>query len=189
MNSKRNKITTHPLFFPITISIIYFFLNLIIALNHEPWADTVNPYLLAKEFTFTNFPEILHGEPHPILWTLLLAPLAKLGLPIIDALLLSLAIMTAAVFLLARFSPFKKPTIIILTASAAFFYFLPVISRNYCLIPLALILTAMAYKSRLSHPIRYCLALTLLSQSHFLLLIPTATLFIIFVSVSTPVKQ
>lgn len=154
--------------FVIIVTGLYFVVSAILVLNHEPWTDEANPYLIAKYINFSNFFEILRGEPHPILWTLLLAPFAKLGLPLIASHVISLVIMTVAVWLLVKYAPFPKWVKVMIALSAAFFYFNPVISRDYCLVPLAVVLTCMAYRDRFRHPIKYSLCIALLLQTHFL---------------------
>jgi hypothetical protein len=173
-------LSKHPLFFPILITAIYFITNLILVLCHEPYSDEVNPWLVAKEFTFSNFFEVLRGEPHPLLWTLILAPFAKLGFPFITANIISLLIMTTSVYLLARYAPWGKITKTIIIVSAAFFYYLPVISRDYCIVALAITLICVAYKTRLTHPTRYTLTIALLLQSHFIAAGLAAALYITF---------
>jgi hypothetical protein len=180
MRSRFKSLSEHPLFFPIAVTVIYFAVNLILVLNHEAWRDEANPWQIAKALGLDNIYETLQVEPHPMLWFLILTPFAKLGLPYITTNIISLLIMSLSVFLLTRYAPFSKKTKIVIILSAAFFYFNPVISRNYCLVALGIVATAMAYKSRLQHPIRYALALALLCQSHFLALPMAAVLAITF---------
>lgn len=177
----RMKIFKHPLFFPIMVTAIYFAVNLVLVLNHELWRDETNPYLVAKAMDFGNMFEVMRGEGHPLLWYFILLPFAKLGLSVITTNIISLLVMSAAVFLMARYAPFSKKTVVVIMLSSVFLYFNPVISRNYCLVVLGVVLTAIMYKDRLKHPIRYALALALLCQSHFLALGLAGVLAIIFV--------
>jgi hypothetical protein len=166
--------------FALIVTAVYFLVNLIVILNHEPWTDEANPYLIAKYIGFDNFFEIIRGEPHPILWTLILAPFAKLGLPLVASHIISLLIMTMAVWLLAKYAPFPKLAKVIVILSAAFFYFNPVISRDYCLVPLSAVLVCMAYKDRFRHPLRYSFTIAFLLQTHFLAAGLAAVLYIVF---------
>lgn len=166
--------------FAIIITVLYLIASIMLVICHEPWTDEANPYLVAKHIGFSNFFEIIRGEPHPILWTLMLAPFAKLGLPLVASHIISLVIMTVAVWLLVKYAPFPKWAKIIVVLSAAFFYFNPVISRDYCLVPLAAVLTCMAYKSRFEHPVRFSCAIALLLQTHFLATGLAAVLYIVF---------
>ena len=166
--------------FAIIVTLLYFIASLILILNHESWTDEANPYLVAKEMNFSNFFEIISGEPHPILWTLLLMPFAKLGFPLIASHIISLVIMTLAVWLLTKYAPFSKLAKIAIVLSAIIFYFNPVITRDYCLVPLAGILVCLAYRDRFKHPIRYSLAIALLLQTHFLAVGLGAVLYVVF---------
>ncbi len=61
----------------IIITVVFFLLNLILVLNHEPWADEANPWQIAESLSPANFFEIFRTEPHPVLWYIILAPFAK----------------------------------------------------------------------------------------------------------------
>jgi hypothetical protein len=103
-------------------------------------------------------------------------PFAKLGLPLVTANILSLLIMTAGVYLLARHAPLKKFTIVTIVASGLFIYFLPVFARNYQIAVLGSILLCIFYKNRLTKPLHYGAALALTAQSHMLFMGFAATL-------------
>lgn len=178
--SRIKRLAKHPLFFPIITTIVYFVANLFLAINHETWQDEANPWQVAKNMNFENIFEVMQGEGHPLLWYLILMPFAKLGFPFVTIHFISLAIMTLAVFLLSRYAPFSKKVIIAIVLSAGFFYYFPVISRNYCLMVLGIVVVALAYKERLKHPIRYALALALLCQSHFLAMGLALALIVIY---------
>lgn len=171
----------HRLFFPILVTLIYFVVNLLLVLHHEPWRDEVNPWQVSKAMNLGNMFDVMQGEAHPLLWYFILAPFAKLGLPLITTNTISLVILSIAVFLVARYAPFSKKMIILITLSSAFMYFNPVISRNYCLVVLGIVVAAIAYKDRFKHPIRYALALALICQSHFLAIGLAAVLTIMFI--------
>ncbi|MFV0484724.1 MAG: hypothetical protein ACK5MU_00625 [Candidatus Saccharimonadales bacterium] len=166
--------------FAIVVTVLYFVVSIILILNHEPWTDEANPYLVAKHMNFSNFFEIISGEPHPILWTLILMPLAKLGVPLIASHIISLVVMALAVWLLMKYAPFPKFAKVAIVLSAALFYFNPVITRDYCLVPLAAILVCIAYKRRFEYPIRYSLAIAFLLQTHFLATGLAAILYLVF---------
>ncbi|MBQ3409758.1 hypothetical protein IJG66_00135 [Candidatus Saccharibacteria bacterium] len=175
------KFLKHPTYFALTFAVLYFLIGLILVLSHEQIFDEVNPWQIAKTITPENFFEVMRVEPHAPLWYLILLPFAKLGFPLVTANFISLTIMTITVYLFLRFSPFRRGTKLTFLLSAAFFYFFPVISRDYCLVPLALTLIAIAYPARLEHPIRYALSLALLVQSHFIMAGLAAALSILFI--------
>jgi hypothetical protein len=154
--------------FCIGVTVGFFLVNLMLVVSHEQYYNEANQWQIAKHASLTELPEILKTEGHPILWYLLLMPLAKLGLPFVSANLVSLVIMSVAVFLFVKYAPFKKVTLVMVVCSVAFMYFLPVIARNYCLVALGVVIVGITYKERLSYPIRYGLGISLLLQSHIL---------------------
>jgi len=138
----------HRLFFPIAIVVVYFVINLILVLHHEQWRGEVNPWQIAKSLNLENVVEVVRAEPQSLLWYLVLAPFAKLGFPLITANIVSLVVMSLSVFLLARYAPFSKVSVVVLTLSMAFFYFNPVIADGRCLVVLGMVVAICIYKTR-----------------------------------------
>ncbi len=160
---------THKTLFALIVTLIFVASQIPFLINHEVWNDEATSWQLSKEIDLGNFYEINSAEPHPPLWQLVLAPFSKLGFPIITLNIISLVFVAAAVFLVTRFASMSFFTKFIFFVSAAFFYFLPIISRDYSMIPLALALICIVYKDRHEKPFLYGLALTFLSQTHFLM--------------------
>ena len=177
----KNSAIKRNVLFCLAVTGVYLLVNLILVFAHEQYFNEANQWQIAKHASLSELPDILKTEGHPILYYLLLMPLAKLGLPIIFANILSLLIMTLAVFLLVRYSPFKRATILLIIFSVGFMYYLPVFARNYCLVALSVVLVGVSYKNRLTHPIKYCLSLALLLQSHILAAGLVGALFCFFV--------
>ena len=162
-------VKTHKTAFALIVTALFVAAHIPLILTHENWNDEAVSWALSREINITNIYEINNAEPHPLLWQLILAPFSKLGLPFDTISYISLALVAFAVFLFIRFAPmngFVKFTFLI---SAGFFYFLPVISRDYSLIPLAIALVCIAYKSRHEKPFLYGLAVAFLTQTHFLM--------------------
>lgn len=166
--------------FILAVTGLFFLINLALVLTHEPYFNEANQWQIARQASPAELPDILKTEGHPILYYLLLMPLAKLGLPMIAANILSLLIMTLAVFLFVKYAPFKKYAIVLTVFSVGFMYYLPVFARNYCLAALGVVLVGATYRDRLRHPVRYCLSLALLLQSHILAAGLVSVLFVIF---------
>lgn len=150
------------------IAAVFFLVNLIFVLAHEQFYDEANTWQIAKAVTPWNFWEVFNLEPHPVLWTIIIAPFAKLGLPYITQNILSLLVVTLCVFLLMWKAPFSNKVKIILVFSGAFMLYYTSIARDYCLVVLGLVLVAVTYKDRLKHPVRHLLSIIVLFQSHFL---------------------
>ncbi len=160
---------THKTLFSLIVTLLFIASQIPFLINHEIWNDEATSWQLSKEINLGNFYEVNSAEPHPMLWQLVLAPFSKLGFPIITLNIISLLFVAAAVFLVTRYAKMSFFTKFIFFVSAAFFYFLPIISRDYSMIPLALVLVCLAYEKRHEKPLLYGLALTFLSQTHFLM--------------------
>ena len=163
------KLEDHRLLVALIFTIAFIVIHIPLIFCHEPWSDETNPWAIAQKIDFTNAYELKFADPHSLAWEMILAPFAHLGLPEITMHFVSLTIVALAVFLLMYKSPFHLVTRILFVFSAIFFYFNPVISRDYCLIPLAVVLVACTYQKRFQHPVKYGLALAALLQSHFLM--------------------
>lgn len=144
--------------------IIYAAAHLGMALAHEPFFDEAEAWQIARSVSLkTLFLETTHYEGHPPLWHLILMPLAKAGAPYeLSLTLVSLAFMGAAVFLILRYAPFPRLVRLLLPFTYFFFYQYGVISRVYCVLTLAFVLLAMAYRRRNERPGRYVVVLILL---------------------------
>ncbi|MDO4967246.1 MAG: hypothetical protein Q4E70_00545 [Candidatus Saccharibacteria bacterium] len=137
--------------------------------NHEIWSDEAIPWEISKQITPENIYELNDAEPHPLLWELILAPFSKNNFPVITLNIISLVIVSLALFLFLRFAPINPFLKLLFIFSNAFFYYNPIIARDYCLVPLSLALIGMTYKNRHEKPLRYALSLVFLSQTHFLM--------------------
>ena len=163
------KLEDHRLLVAIIFTLAFIAIHIPLIFVHEPWSDETNPWAIAQKIDVTNAYELKFADPHSLAWEMILSPFAHLGMPEITMHFISLTIVALAVFLLMYKSPFHLVTRILFSCSAIFFYFNPVVSRDYCLIPLAVTLVACAYRKRFKHPVKYGLALAALLQSHFLM--------------------
>lgn len=164
--TKANRLLRKTWLVPIGVAALYFVVNLVLLLHHEPWRDEAQSWLIARDNSFASMLQQLKQEGHPALWYILLYPLAHIGAPYLSLGIVSLVIMTAATFFLMRYAPFSMPVRLALLFSSAFIYYYPVISRNYSLVVLIIILICVFYKTRLQKPVIYSLLLSLLLQTH-----------------------
>lgn len=134
------------------------------AVVHEPFFDEAEAWQIARSVTLkTLLLETTHYEGHPPLWHLILMPLAKAGAPYeLSLTLVSLAFMGAAVFLILWYAPFPRLVRLLLPFTYFYFYQYGVISRVYCVMTLAFVILAMAYRRRNEKPGRYVAVLILL---------------------------
>lgn len=144
--------------------IVYAAAHLCMALVHEPFFDEAEAWQIARSASLrTLLLETTHYEGHPPLWHLILMPLAKAGAPYeLSLTLVSLAFMGTAAFLILRYAPFPRLVRLLLPFTYFFFYQYGVISRVYCVMTLAFVLLAMAYRRRSERPGRYVAVLILM---------------------------
>ncbi len=109
-------------------------------------------------------------EGHFLLWYLILMPFAKLGFPFFTTNIISWLITCIAVWLVLDKAPFKFYKRVLLVFTFPLIYLLPVVSRSYCLIPLAVTLMSIFYKDRKEKPLRYLLSVVLLANTHVIML-------------------
>lgn len=159
----------HKTIVALLVTAAFVLVHIPLILNHEYSNDEGVVWELSKDINLTNIYEVNSVEPHPLLWEIILAPFSQSGLPIITMDYISLVVVALAVFLFVRFAPMGAFSKLIFILSSAFFYFNPVIARDYSLIPLAICLVCLAYKNRHEKPLLYGLSLAFLSQTHFLM--------------------
>lgn len=148
----------------IFVLLVYAAAHLGMAVVHEPFFDEAEAWQIARSVTLkTLLLETTHYEGHPPLWHLILMPFAKAGAPYeLSLTLVSLAFMGTAVFLTLRYAPFPRLVRLLLPFTYFFFYQYGVISRVYCVMTLAFVLLAMAYRWRNEKPGRYAAVLVLM---------------------------
>lgn len=142
----------------------------VILARHENTRDEAQAWLLARDLGLSGLVRQMAYEGHPCLWHLLLMPLAKTGMPYISMNILSIGMTLIAVALLFRKSNLPLPILATAVFSAPFLYYLPIFSRNYCLIAPVLFMNACLYPDRRSRPLLYGLSIALLVQTHIMML-------------------
>ena len=163
------------------IILIYAIITFIVTIFfHEKWRDEAQAWLLARDLNPIELLKQMKYEGHPPLWHLILMPFAKLGFPYITMNIISWFIMCISAGLLIKKAPFKTTTSILILLSSGFIYLYPVISRSYCLIPLAIILVAIYYPKRNEEKIKYTLSVLLLAYTHICMWGLVGILFLFF---------
>ncbi len=149
---------------------VYAIVTLVILLFHEPWRDEAQAWLIARDLNITELIAQMKYEGHFLIWYLILMPFAKLGFPYITNNIISWLITVISAWLMLKKAPFKKWKTALFIFTFPMIYLFPVISRTYCLIPLAITLMAIFYKDRKTKPIRYILSIALLANTHVIML-------------------
>lgn len=153
-----------------SIAILYTILLIVLSFFHENWRDEAQAWLICRDLSFLDMLKQISLEGHPFLWYIILFPFTKLGFPyhtmnIISALLIGLSI-----FIILKKAPFHPIVKILIMLSIPFLYQHSIIARNYALIPLIISLIAIYYPQKNTHPLLYAFLLTLLFNTHTLML-------------------
>lgn len=158
----------------------YIIFNGILLWNHEPWRDEANVWLMARNLGPLQLLREIKYQGHPCLWYFLVMPFAKMGFSFRTIGVLSTVIMAvAAWFYLWRVQQWLIIKALVLF-SPIFTYFYPTIARNYCLIALLLILLAVNYSERNTHPLRYGVLLGLLVQADTIAIAPAGMITLVW---------
>lgn len=162
------------------LMIVYAAGEIWLALRHEPWRDESQAWLIARDASLGElFGRVLSEEGHPALWYLMLMPFAKAGMPYASMLIVSMVVTFAAVtvFFVADVPLWVK---IVLPFTPLCVYYLPVLSRSYCLVALVCALIIAVYPQRLRRPWCFAVLLALPFQVHVWLFGFAGMLFLIF---------
>ncbi|OFX69100.1 MAG: hypothetical protein A2X12_05095 [Bacteroidetes bacterium GWE2_29_8] len=170
------KLTKYFIFF------IYILTVLITIHNHEPWTDEAHAWLLAKEFTFSNFFTLTQYEIMPPLWLIILIPIAKLGLTyaVMNYLNGIIVIIGMGFFFLRSHLCFKIRTLILFSYPFLFEY--PIIARTYGIALLLLFIISSVYNYRLRRPLLFSFLLGMLSMTNVFMIFPALLLGIYFIA-------
>ena len=144
----------------LTFSLLFF---------HENWRDEAQAWLIARDCTIPELIDEMKYEGHFLVWYLILMPFAKAGFPYFTTNIISWFITCTAVWLLLRKAPFSFDIKLLLIFTFPLLYLYPVISRCYCLIPLAIVLMGITYKDRKEYPLRYFLSIVFLLNTHVIM--------------------
>ena len=160
-NEKTFKQILYILFLFYAVAILYG------VINHEPWRDEAQAWLLARDTSLAQLLKIIPAEGHPPLWYFLLMPFAKLGMPYQSLNWLTAFIIIGAVYLLL-FKTKLHPIIKLLLPFSYFLFFeYSLIGRNYCLIIFFVAAILSLYPKRFEYPL-FALSVIGLFNSHVL---------------------
>src|SRR5665647_2555941 len=165
----------------IWISLItYAIITFLILLRHEPWRDEAQAWLISRDLSISDIIKQMKYEGHPALWSLILAPFAKLNLPYITINIVSWLLTCCAAWLLLAFAPFKRIIKICILSGSAFIYLYPIIARSYALIPLLIFAIAVIFPKQRERPVLYGILIALLANTHVIMLGFTGALVFLF---------
>ena len=155
--------------FNLAIFLLYLIISFTAMFYHEIWRDEARVwnFLLSSDIKtiFNN----IRFDGHPYLWYIVLFPFVKIGFNFFTMQVISVLLCSAAVLFFLVKSPFNYLIKILFVFSAGMIYYLPVVARNYALVPLCIFLLAYLYPERHNKPYKYLTALVLVSQTHCLM--------------------
>lgn len=141
-------------------------LTITVATHHEPWRDEADPWLYVRDAGLGTILARTAYAGFPALWFLLLAPLAKGGLPYWSQQVLHLAIAAAAASLLLWRAPFSRLHRVLLAFSLYLAFEYAIVVRSYALSVLLLFAVAALHRARLERPLVYAMLVVLLFNTN-----------------------
>ena len=148
------------------IFLAYAAVTFVLTLRHEPWADELQAWLIARDCTVPEIFKMMRWEGHFVPWYLMLHVFAAHGGPVLCMNLLSWAFMAAAGAFFVFRAPFTLLMKAIMLCSAGMLFWYPVVARCYAPIPILLFALASVYPARLKRPLLYGLLIACLTNTH-----------------------
>lgn len=165
------------------IILLFIIFSLPLLLNHEPWRDEAQAWLIARDSqNLTSIIHLMGYEGTPALWHFILFPLAKLELPYFSMAAVHFLLILSAIIVFINYAPFSKFQKLLFSFGYYIFYEYSIIARNYALSVLFLFLIASIYKERLKKPVLYSLLLILLANTNVYSLVIAIVLSVVYVS-------
>jgi hypothetical protein len=149
------------------ITLMYFVLGVIGILHHEMWLDEAHHYLLARDSH--SLSELMYNaryEGHPLIWNILLLVLTIFTRDPFYMQVLHVIIATTTVFLLLRYAPFQYYIGVMIVFGYFFFYEYNIISRNYAISMLMLVITCILISRPVKNYILIAISLVFLANTH-----------------------
>lgn len=150
----------------IALLVFYSLFTLFVTLRHEPWADELQAWLIARDTTWRELFVAMRYEGHFLPWYLMLRIFATTGCPVLCMNLLSWALCSAAAAVLLFKAPLGHLIKCTILVSAGMLFWFPVVARCYAFIPILIFLLALEYRNRMTHPLRFGLLIALLANTH-----------------------
>ena len=148
--------------------IFFLLINLFLIFVHEPWRDEVHAWLMAKNMSIPELISFSAYEGHPVLWHIILIPFARNGFPIWCINIISFILVGISAFFFLFYTRINSIIKILFLYTVPFVYAYSVISRNYCIILLCVVLISILYKKRYEYPFLFSLPIFFLVFSHVL---------------------
>jgi hypothetical protein len=152
--------------FDLAVVLAFAALGVVLVLHHEPWRDEADTWLMARDAPLGELIRRTAYVGVPALWSFVLAPFARLGLPYGVIGFVNLAFAIAAIAIFTFRSPFPPLMRALIVFSFYLSYEYAVIARSYAISVLLLMTLAALDPRRLSRPLAYGVALALLFNTN-----------------------
>ncbi len=149
--------------------VIWLFIVVFTMFHHEIWRDEARVWWFVRDLNYKELFNSIRGDGHPYLWYLVLLPFAKSGFSPFVMQIMAVISVFFSVCIFCFKSEFNLLIKLLFIFSSGMLYFMPVIARNYALIPLILFAIALIYPKRNKSPFLYTAGIILLSQTHMLM--------------------
>jgi len=138
-------------YFPYIFIFLFLTLSILLITRHELWRDEVHVWNIANNSN--SFSQLFYymkqSEGHPYLWHIILYFISHFISKNIESIkVIHLIFSTVTAFLILKFSPFNKTIKVLLVFSYFFFYEYSIISRNYAIGVLLIIVFCIMYKNK-----------------------------------------
>lgn len=148
----------------IIIFVVFLLLTSLIGINHEPWVDEAQSWIIARDANTSEIVwNIARYEGSFPLWHLTLRLFINLGLNYEHLYIVPIIISAIGLIVFLKKVEAPKFVKILLPFSYYIFYQYTIIARSYSYLLLAFSLIASTYKKRIKEPLKYVLALSFMS--------------------------
>lgn len=158
---------------------LFIALGLIGISHHEMWLDEMHHWQLGRDSATLS--ELFHNaryDVHPLLWDILLFVIARFTHDPVWMQILNLSFSCIAVILVLKYAPFSKIMKVLIIFGYFVFYEYTVISRNYALGMLLIIICCVLYPKRTNHYFLFAVLLGILANTHLFALLVSFAFFI-----------
>ena len=135
--------------FAIVLTVMFLLASAFAISHHHMWRDELQAWLIARDSTsLFDLCRNMKYEGHPPLWHICLMPLTRLTTSPVAMQVFHLSIAAATIYLVARYSPFSNIQNIFFSFGYFTFYEYSIISRNYAIGLLLIIVFCVLYPRR-----------------------------------------
>ena len=171
-------------YFPFIITAIFLALSILLIWRHELWRDEIQAWLIGSEAqTLSEFiSNMRDSQGHPYMWNAILYFISHFITQNPESMkIVHLAISTASVFLILKYAPFNKIIKVMLVFGYFFFYEYSIISRNYALGVLCIVLFCILYKNKYKNILPIAIVLFFMGQANIYSFIISMVLFLMLI--------